>query len=68
MRRVPIPSRSGARPSVAKSIREVEDPTEARGRLEDDTVLIIRGVMIIGATASTTSHRENMTMSSGVSR
>lgn len=49
----PRPSRSGARPRVAKSIFELDPLTDARGR--EDTVaaeLIIRGVIITGATIS----------------
>lgn len=55
IRLLPSPSRSGARPSVAKSMAIRELPTEARGGREEavDAEVIMRGVIITGATKIT---------------
>ena len=57
--REPRPSRKGARPRVAKLRLELpEEPMEARGLLETvAAALIIRGVMIAGATMCVTLKR-----------
>ena len=50
-RREPKPSRSGARPSVAKSTFVPLPVTDARGRPETVAAPITRGLMMTGATA-----------------